>query len=409
MKKFGKSFERVFSRQGPKNVTVDVDQDVSEGNEIQSGQPDKSTEEPVAKNVDTSTSIGRKSTQISSPTANYKRAGKNNASPMCSPKTASGHTAINNKPQQNQEQNNEKRSSPKNMITSVSKNNSSRSIDVTSRSRSNSGDSSSDRSYSSSGRSEHSKSPNSRSKHSRSRRSRSSCCRSSCSRSSCYRRSSSRRSSSRSSRSRRSRSLSHANSRLSERNEEGVSRSRTLIGSSQSTSRKLNFELRRSGHSPSVEKISSRRSRCSNPRSRHSNSHSVSRSCPSRTSFRGSPYRGSEAIKDLRSDVHHLIKLMEKSCQYQIEQERRMNRIEVTINKTLIKVGDLTNTNNPQVQPNGFNNNQNDAESEAELDEFEVSKLPIRDVNELLELQKKLKNRRFRRFLVSRIITLVTV
>lgn len=95
------------------------------------------------------------------------------------------------------------------------------------------------------------------------------------------------------------------------------------------------------------------------------------------------------------------MKFMKKSDQRQTEHERRLNRMEVTINKTFIMVGDLTNTNNLRVPHNGSSNRQIDMESEAEIDEFDVPKLPILKLNELDSLQKELKNRRFRRFLVN--------
>lgn len=81
-----------------------------------------------------------------------------------------------------------------------------------------------------------------------------------------------------------------------------------------------------------------------------------------------------------------------------------MNRIEVSINKTFIMVGDMTNAHNLHVQPHRLINRQMEIQSDAEMDgseRFDVPKFPLLEVNELLTLQKQLRNRRFKRFLVS--------
>lgn len=92
---------------------------------------------------------------------------------------------------------------------------------------------------------------------------------------------------------------------------------------------------------------------------------------------------------------------MKKSNQIQVEHERRLNRMEVSINKTLILVGDITRSNNMFAQPTGLVNRQIDRDSDMDIDEFDVPKMPIKDLDELFNFQKQLRNRRFNRFLVS--------
>ena len=89
------------------------------------------------------------------------------------------------------------------------------------------------------------------------------------------------------------------------------------------------------------------------------------------------------------------------SNQRQIEHERRMSRIEVTLNKAFIMIGDVANRNNLQLQNSAIREGLIDLDSEADMDEFDVPKMPIRDLSELSNLHEQLKEKRFRRFLVS--------
>lgn len=175
---------------------------------------------------------------------------------------------------------------------------------------------------------------------------------------------------------------------------------------SRSNSRSISASRHSNARSRSVRSLSRSQSRHrSRSKSSVSRSQSRERRSPSRSNL-----RGSDLFDGLRSDVKYLVGLVKKFSQRQIEQERRMNRIEVSINKTFIMVGDMTNThNNMHVQPNGqLINRQMDIQSETDMvgfERFDVPKLPIVDVNELLALQKQLKNREFKRFLVSTVLS----
>lgn len=149
--------------------------------------------------------------------------------------------------------------------------------------------------------------------------------------------------------------------------------------------------------SNSIRSISSGRSR----RSNHSNSGRSRSRSPLHDSRLHSNFEGSNTVGAPRSGINYLIKLMEKSNQIQVEHERRLNRMEVSINKTLILVGDMTRSNNMFAQPTGLVNRQIDRDSDMDIDEFDVPKMPIKDLDELFNFQKQLRNRRFNRFLVS--------
>lgn len=139
----------------------------------------------------------------------------------------------------------------------------------------------------------------------------------------------------------------------------------------------------------------SRQSRHSNPRSR---SRSSLRDGPARSNSCELDPRSQPQRDSLRSKFERLLNLMENCHQRQTEQERRFNRMEVTMNKTLIMVGDLINSKNSHVQHDDSNNRPMNTESEGDdFDEFDVPKFPI------LNLQNDLKNRRYKRFLVSNI------
>lgn len=147
---------------------------------------------------------------------------------------------------------------------------------------------------------------------------------------------------------------------------------------------------------------SSRRSTCS----RNSFAHSRHERSRSRVYSRSPVGRHSKsrAVSKSQADgltfkIDRLIKLLEKCDQRQAEHELRLTRLEVTLNKTFIMVGDLTK--GPQMQLEGSKNRPVDVESEEEIYDYGDPKVPISSLNELRDLQKKLKTRRYKRFLVS--------
>lgn len=171
---------------------------------------------------------------------------------------------------------------------------------------------------------------------------------------------------------------------------------------------RLHSEINRSTHNSNVTK---RSTHVAVSRSRSNSSihsmYSNPRSCSSRSRSRDSPLNsrsGAHRKSEAECKLKRLLKLMEKCDQRQIEQDRRLNRFEVTMNKMFIMMGDLTNANNSQVQHRDvqmMSTREIDIESEDEIDEFDAPKLPVRHLDELYTLHKDLKDKRYRNFLVS--------
>lgn len=201
-------------------------------------------------------------------------------------------------------------------------------------------------------------------------------------------------------------------SRHVNRNQQTLEHRKVPPESTQDRGQRLHSEINRSTHNSNVTKRSTHVdvSRSRSNSSRHS-MYSYPRSCSSLSRSRDSP---SNSCSELRSGAHRkseaeckvnrLLKLMEKCDQRQIEQDRRLNRLEVTMSKMFIMMGDLSNANNSQVQHRDvqmMSTRQTDIESEDEIDEFDTPKLPVRHLDELHTIHKDLKDKRYRNFLVS--------
>lgn len=104
--------------------------------------------------------------------------------------------------------------------------------------------------------------------------------------------------------------------------------------------------------------------------------------------------RGSSS-RDLINVVQNLTETLDKSIQQFKEYDRRLHRMELTVNKIFVLVGDL---------------NGNAAPIHDEIENghgFEIPNLPIKSTNELAVMKRKLKNKEFRDFFVSFCITLL--
>jgi len=75
-----------------------------------------------------------------------------------------------------------------------------------------------------------------------------------------------------------------------------------------------------------------------------------------------------------------------------VENDRRLARIEMVVNKTFILVRDITNSNTSMELTEDTIENPHG---------FETPKLPVESLRELAILQSKLKNKEFRKFLVK--------
>lgn len=96
---------------------------------------------------------------------------------------------------------------------------------------------------------------------------------------------------------------------------------------------------------------------------------------------------------DLMNVVQKLTDTIRKNNQQLKENDRRLHRMELTVNKIFVLVGDLNGNTGPILDE--LANDQG----------FEIPKLPIETTNELAVMKRKLKDKEFRDFFVSSFIT----
>lgn len=109
--------------------------------------------------------------------------------------------------------------------------------------------------------------------------------------------------------------------------------------------------------------------------------------------------QSSVQIKALIDDVNQLANTVNKNNRRFIENDRRLTRIEVTLNKTFVMLGDLTNAINTRMSLVG---NSNSLCKEDKLPRgFHMPRLPIDRLKELTIINRDLKNEEFFNILVS--------